>query len=205
MKIKTRFFRFVSAFLVISLLLVYPADVFAAESNNVTVGDIDKEHYDIENIKFDVEYTQEGQNHKATIYKNDGKNVDIICWNEVTDVMTYNGKEIASETIFLETLPSTRSNWGSPSTEITSLGLASYGLEVAIVLLRLKFGVPSEKAVTIATLILQGTGMLYIKTVTRLNYVDYAPKVGFKITESLHTTPDASDTSLFSRSWSGSR
>jgi hypothetical protein len=208
MKFRTRFFKFISAILVVSLFLVSSINVFAAENTDIVEDNIkttNKEHYDVGDIKFDVEYTQDGENHKATIYKNGGKTIDTVCWNDKTNTLTYNGKPIVCETIFLETLPSTRSNWGSPTTEVTSLSLASYGIEAAIVFLHLKFGVPSDKATTIATLILNGTGMLYVKTVTRYNYVDYAPKVGFKITESLHTTPSASDTSLFTRSWSGSR
>jgi hypothetical protein len=40
--------------------------------------------------------------------------------------------------------------------------------------------------VYIASLVISAGGLLYLKSVARLNYVDYAPKIGYRLTESLH-------------------
>jgi hypothetical protein len=52
--------------------------------------------------------------------------------------------------------------------------------------LKLKFGIPSDKAAYIANLVISAGGLLYLKSVIRLNYVHYIPKIGYRLTESLH-------------------
>ena len=101
---------------------------------------------------------------------------------------------------------STYSNWGSPSTTITSLSYVSWGVGAIAGALMLKYPqMLSSKAQYIAGLVVSTGGLLYVKAVSRYNYVDYAPKVGYRLTESLHTDSKCQTAALYSQTMSGSR
>lgn len=159
---------------------------------------------------FEISYSQDGNIRTATIYEGDGT-VNILQIDDITGKMTYNGESIHDEIIYSEepnennSLITTRSNWGSPSTDVVSLGVAAFGTTALIGYLNLKFGIPTDEAAYIASLVIGAGGFLYLKSVTQLNYVDYAPKVGYRLTESLHLTREANDSSLFTRTMTGSR
>lgn len=159
---------------------------------------------------FDISYSQDGNIRTATIYEDDGT-VNILQIDDITGKMTYNGELIHEEIIYSEEpnennpLITTTSNWGSPTTEVVSLSVAAFGMTALIGYLNLKFGIPSTKAAYIANLVIAGGGFLYLKSVLQLNYVDYAPKIGYRLTESLHLTRAANGTSLYNRTTTGSR
>lgn len=159
---------------------------------------------------FDISYSKDGNIRTATIYEDDGT-VNILQIDDTNGKMTYNGELIHEEIIYGDEpnennlLITTRSNWGSPSTNVVSHGIAALGTTALIGYLNLKFGIPSAEATYIAGLVIGAGGLLYLKSVTQLNYVDYAPKVGYRLTESLHLTRDADGSSLFTRTMTGSR
>lgn len=199
--IKEKIKRFVSCVIAMVLVLSLPANVLAYENPKK-----DCTYYEVLGEKFEVVFSRQGNVATAKIYENEGKIVNILELNEETGDITYNGKIIEMDLILTDGVTArASSNWGSPSTTIESLSLVSLGISTAVTLLQMKFGMGASKASSIAQIVISGSGILYVKSVTRLNYVDYAPKVGFKLTESLHLKPNASDPALYTRTTTGSR
>lgn len=188
----------------------YTVPSFAAEKNyfpdKYSIESI--QHYNVAGQSFDISFSQEGNVRTATIYESDGS-VSVLTVNDDTEVVTYNGNVLQKEVTYSEAQSSevfaSEDNWGKPITDVVSLNLASYTLAAIVGYLQLQYGIMPDKAAYIAGLIIGAGGFLYVKAVQRFNYVDYAPKVGYRTTESLHLKSDASDAPLYTRTLTGSR
>ena len=167
------------------------------------------EHYIVNDETFDISFSQDGSIRTAVI--NEGEKITILQIDEETDIMTYNGVPVREEVIRTKVMRernsilSAKSNWTEPTESVTSLSFVSYSVAAIVGYLQLKYSIMPEKASYIAGLIIGAGGFLYVKSVSQYNYVDYAPKVGYKLTESLHLTEEADDKSLFKRTMTGRR
>jgi hypothetical protein len=191
----------------LSLLLVFvmlftSTSVFAntPETNEQTIV-----HDDI----VDVKYNNYKHIRTATVYEKDGT-ITIIGVNDTTGEVTHNGKVISSvrkinEEEQNEPFITTSSNWGDPNTTVKTLAFGAASAAVITATLQFFYGIPGETASYIAGLIFTGGGLLYLKEVIKLNYVDYAPKVGYILTQSYHLTRNASGNSLYTTTTRGSR
>lgn len=169
-------------------------------------------HYNIAGHSFDISYRQDGNIRTATIYESSGL-VFVLTINDNTGVVTYNGDILREEVIrsdayltnsLLFSLDS-EDNWTDPVTEVVSLSFTSYTLAGIVGYLQLKYSIMPDKAAYIAGLIIGAGGFLYVKSTRQYNYIDFSPKVGYRITESLHLTEEAEGESLFERTMTGSR
>ena len=166
-----------------------------------------KEQLIVNGEAFNVSISKDGNVHTAVILEDDGKTTTVIEMDEETGEVTYNGIPVLQETISTNGLTEIGilSNWGSPSTNVYSLALVGWGIPAIVTLLSMKFGVPLSSGANIANIIIGAGGFLYVKEVVRLNFVDYVPKVGYRITTSLHVTRNPTGNSLFTRTVTGSR
>ncbi len=193
--------------LVISLVLSFTTSSFSFATNNDALEYTEK--YIVNGENFNISFSQDGSIRTAVVYENDGKTVTILQIDEETGIMTYNGVSIHEEVVHNKVLSESNSlllsNWTEPQESIISLALGAYTIGALVGYLQLKFGMMSDEASYIAGLIIGDSGFLYVKSITQYNYVDYAPKVGYRLTESLHLKSDASDRSLYTRTMTGSR
>lgn len=203
--------KLVSLFLCIVMSFTLTVSAFAAEKNYFPDEYSTKsiQHYNVAGQSFDISYSQDGHVRTATIYESNGS-VSILTINDDTGVVTYNGNILQKEVIYSDAQSSpipfaSEDNWGKPVTDIVALNFTSYTLAAIVGYLQLKYGIMSDKASYIAGLIISAGGFMYVKAVQQFNYVDYAPKVGYRTTESLHLKSDASDAPLYTRTLTGSR
>lgn len=102
--------------------------------------------------------------------------------------------------------PFAASNWTSPS--VTKRTAWVEGLTVSAIAIIIAGLCPSAAGAVAIRLAgtVAGTGVkaLYYKGTTSYNYVDYAPKVGYRLTEELYTD-SAYRNRIYTRSMSGSR
>lgn len=99
-------------------------------------------------------------------------------------------------------------NWGPEDEYTTGLDVAGLSVSVMTVLLvgRLPYASAKEIASVVGLIISWGLDRIYYRGVTQFNYVDYAPKVGYKLTEEIHKNENYDASSLMLRtSMTGSR
>lgn len=161
----------------------------------------------ISNKNFNIIYSSNNNIRTATIYESDG-NVNILQINDITGEVTYNGKPFEEHIIYENkniSLMSNGNNWTNPTTSIFSLSFVGFSIATIIGYLNLKYGIPNANAAYIASVVSGAGGFLYVKSVVQFNYVDYSPKVGYRLTETFHIRSDASDGPLYTRRVSGAR
>ena len=203
MKIINKYKRLITIIIVLSIILSTTVQVKAS-----TAFDYDKsyETYNINGQNFEIIFNGYGNIRTATILENNGQNITLLEINDVTGVVTCNGRQIRTDVISTTSLGTFRtSNWSSPTTSIVSLSFAGYTIGALVGYLQLKYNIMPEKAAYIAGLIIGAGGFLYIKGTSQYNYVDFAPKIGYRLTESFHLRSDASDPALHTRTLSGVR
>lgn len=195
--------KFISVILSLAMLLPVIAIPSAAleSSVNTSSHNIDK---------YILNFQQDGNIRSVIVSSYDGKTVDAVCINDETGIVTINGSRVSR----LENIPHiqqrptsmlSKGNWTQPQTSVQSLSFVSFASGAIVGYLALKYGVPDDKAAYIASLVIGAGGFLYVKSVTQFNYIDYSPKDGYRLPESLHLTEDANGGSLFSRTVSGTR
>lgn len=196
--------KFISLFLTFAILL--PVLIVPGAAYNESA-----KGYDDAIGNFDVVLGRNGNIRTATITDLTNKTVDIMSIDDNTGIVTFNGEfllqivnlnhpySVGTLSVFSE------DNWSDPQTTVRSLAWVGYTATAIIGLLSLTYGVPPATAAYIAGLVIGAGGFLYVKAVTQLNYVDYSPKVGYRLTESLHLSPEADDEPLFTRTMTGSR
>lgn len=157
--------------------------------------------------KYNIILQSDRSTRTMTVIDSELKTIDVVSIDDETGVVTINGEAVTPLSLTSRTLVGTYAadNWTDPVEEVISLSLVGYTTGAIVGFLSLKFGVPSEKATYIAGLVIGAGGMLYVKSIRQYNYIDYAPKVGYIVTESLHITPEAEGESLFTRTLRGSR
>lgn len=162
--------------------------------------------------EFSIDIRQVGNTRIATVKDEKTENVDVVSINDATGEVVINGHlftifdSVATEQIELfGKSAANEKNWSKPTTSIQSLSFASYTAGAIVGFLSLTYGVPGDTAAYIAGLVIGAGGFLYVKSVSQLNYVDYSPKVGYRLTETLHLDSQAKDAPLYSRTMTGSR
>lgn len=200
--------RLTTFILAVSLIVSFSINSMAFAGNPISEA---TEQFIFNDKVFDISFSQDGSIRTAVIHENDGKTTTILKMDKETGIVTHNGVPIREEVISTQLLKennlllSSKSNWTTPTVTVTALSFAAFSTTAIIGYLSLKYGVPPAEAAYIASLIVGAGGFLYVKSVLQLNYVDYAPKVGYRLTESLHLTRNATGNSLFTRTTTGSR
>jgi hypothetical protein len=190
----------------LSLLLVF-AMLFTSASVFANTPETNKQNIIHDDI-VDVKYNNDKHIRTATVYEKDGT-ITIIGVNDTTGEVSLNGKVISNVRKIKEEqnepLITTFSNWGEPDTTVKTLAFGTASAGVITATLQYVYGIPGKTASYIAGLVFTGGGFLYLKEVIQLNYVDYAPKVGYILTQSYHLTESASGNSLYTTTTRGSR
>lgn len=207
--------RKLSLVMAIVMVLSFSSGVLA--DNNITQKEpmithdkdqnMTKEQFVINGEPVDISITRDGNIYTAVIFENNGKTTTVIKVDKETGRVTYNGVPVQQELISTNAMPEIGllNNWRSPTTKVYSLSFLGWGIPAIVTVLSIKFGIPLSNAGNIAQIIIGAGGFLYVKEVVQLNYVDYAPKVGYRMTTSLHLTRSATGNSLFTRTVTGSR
>lgn len=198
--------KIVSSLLVISMMISMSTTVFAANCESLFEKSLDT--YQIQFVSnYEMALQTNGAIRSMVVFDRNLGTVDIVSINDETGIITINDDTLIPVELRSQAGISSyaEDNWTEPQTSVTSLSLATYTTGAIVGFLALKYGVPSDKATYIAGLVIGAGGFLYVKSVVQLNYVDYSPKVGYRLTESLHLTPEADGESLFVRTTTGSR
>lgn len=137
--------------------------------------------------------------------ENDGTTT-IVEKNKKTGEILVNGRDVfydMSTTIGA----SQRDNWGAPSVEKWSMnvaGMSIYAIATAVAAKSHNFRI--DQIADALKKVGKELSNLYYKSTLQLNYVDYSPKVGYRLTEGLYTSSSCSASSrICQSSMSGSR
>ena len=198
--------KIVSILLVVSMMISMSTTAFAAARESFLEKSLDT--YQIQSVSnYEIGLQTNGAIRSMVVFDRNLGTVDVVSIDDETGIITINDDTLIPVEIWPQAGISSyaEDNWTDPQTTVTSLALGAYTAGAIVGFLSLKYGVPSDTAAYIAGLVLGAGGFLYVKSVTQFNYVDYSPKVGYRLTESLHLTDEADGKSLFVRTMTGTR
>lgn len=157
------------------------------------------------NIEFYSYVSESGQ---RIVEVSENGRTDIIEFDDVTGHVYVNGHRI-TETIdvSLHSMTATADNWGPERSEVRKMDIEGLAISLVAAVIVGYFSGWNGYAMDLAqTIVEAGISMLYFKTITQFNYVDYSPKVGYRLTEELHSGVACDETTLlFRRTTTGSQ
>lgn len=167
----------------------------------------------IDEMAIDITSDKKDNIRTATISENNGEKITTVQINDITKVMTVNGEIIDNIDTTVSELPlideltwTARSNWSDPTVSIVTCNVTATTTAIALGWLFLKCPlIPFKTAQYILTTAIGLGANLYIKSVDQYNYVDYAPKVGYRHKESVHLTEECDGISYWGQEMNGSR
>lgn len=130
----------------------------------------------------------------------------IVEENKKTGEVLVNGRNVFTDmSTMIEA--SQRDNWGAPSVEKWSMNVAGMSIvTIATAVAAKSHNLTVDKIAKALKKVGKELSKLYYKSILQLNYVDYSPKVGYRLTEELYTSSSYSVSSRICQStMSGSR
>lgn len=120
-----------------------------------------------------------------------------------------NGKAISSRISSANSanILASEDNWGPEREEITETEIVGLSASVVAAIIIGYYSGWNGVAMDIAqTFVSNAIPIMYFKRITQFNYVDYFPKVGYRLTEELHNGPACDEsTYVIGRTMTGSR
>lgn len=201
--------KVISVFLALSLMmsiLVIPTSA----SNSVSALSLDfcgqRETVTIAGIKSEF-YSYTSDNGQRIVEVTENGVTDILAFDDVTGHVYVNGRRITN------TIPASMpalvaaDNWGPERVETRQLNVEGLAVSVVAAIIVGCFTSWNGDAMQLAqTVVEAGISWLYYLSITQFNYEDYFPKVGYRLTEELHSGPECDKTTLLCRrTMTGSR
>lgn len=130
----------------------------------------------------------------------------LIEFDDTSGAIYVDGRNIVSHMDTVNGI-ALQDNWGPERSEVTKTDIVGLSVSVVAALIVGYYSGWNGAAMDIAQIVVsEGIPALYFKTITQYNYVDYSPKVGYRLTEELHKGPACnSSTLLLRRTMNGSR
>lgn len=134
----------------------------------------------------------------------------LIMFDAESGNIYVNGRNIVSRCIETDiplAVASTQDNWGPEHIETFESDIVGLSVSVVAAIIVGYYSGWNGIAMDVAqTFVSHQIPTMYFRTITQYNYVDYAPKVGYRITEEIHSGPAYDDTTLVAdRTTTGSR
>lgn len=134
----------------------------------------------------------------------------LIMFDAESGNIYVNGRNIVSRCIETDiplAMISTQDNWGPARVETFESDIAGLSASVVAAIIVGYYSGWNGIAMDIAqTFVSHQIPTMYFRTISQYNYVDYYPKVGYRITEEIHSGPAYNSTTLIEdRTMTGSR
>lgn len=136
--------------------------------------------------------------------------LSIVEFDDATGYVYVNGRNIVtvdSMTARQINLLATNDNWGEETVTTGSMDIAGLSVSLVAAVIVGYFTLWNGYAMEVAQTIVElGISWLYFKKITQFNYEDYFPKVGYRLTEELHSGEACnSSTYIIGRTMTGKR
>lgn len=204
--------RIMSTVLAFSLLLVacvLPASATSTQNQTLDLsfdGTTDYLTLDGQSVSF-FSYTH-GSN--RFILVTELEQTTLIMFDAESGNIYVNGRNIVSRCIETDiplAMASTQDNWGPERVETFESDIVGLSASVVAAIIVGYYSGWNGIAMDVAqTFVSHQIPTMYFRTISQYNYVDYYPKVGYRITEEIHSGPAYNSTTLIAdRTMTGSR
>lgn len=182
--------------LVMCLSLSFP--VFAAGDLGSNAN-IEKTATAVESLLEEVVWVSNGHTRTATVEES-GHTITVV-FDDNTGFIYVNGVNIVCDATKQSIQTRSANNWGPVNVYTRSLKVDGLAVGAIGIIITGAMTGAHPTAITVASLaayvVSNGLQYLYYRSLTQYNYVDFSPKVGYKLTEQIHTSTRYDNTSLW--------